>query len=867
MGRIFGAIAVIVILMTLSAGGGVYWFSAIDANNAKRQAAEAIVNNIALGLSQQIEILQKSVDGLAQSPEVIHALNSKDHARIQAVADKLQTAIPYNLKLRLLLPDVDDLDESQRPHMGFGDLEMVRATLNGQPKPVVQGEADDRHLAITSAVSDGQHLVGVVLASIDPDLPKRMVLKNRLANGLIELKQDRLLLAKTGDAGANTEDPVSTPIANTSWVLYSRVNIDTSFGDIGMLSILVAIPVTLSALVLLIGYRKLHSDFREDQSSILKAAKDMLQGKHVGNYPMQLEEMQPIITAMAQFKRVISWDNMPSSQGTDNEKDDFFDESFDDLDFFENASPVVTEPDPTSSVSVGRSVTMSDENNNHAKSSISRTAETPSPQSTSVKKTKKKAKVQPKPVEASVKPVPAQGETGLNIFDQQEIYGAVGKGLDEAIVGNIGRAFGSEAKQANVKTIVVARDGRLSSPKLSEALIKGIVSTGCDVLDLGLVPTPVLCFVAHHTEGRTGVMVTGSALPAEYNGLKMVLQDEVLSKEKLQALKTRINDNDYIQEQAGSVEQNTLFSNEYIGIISEEIHLVRPMTVVIDCAHGVCSQLAPTLLKTIGCEVIELNCEIDGQFPSHQPDPSNVANLKSLVQSVKKHKADLGIAFDGDGDRMALVDSAGKVILPDRQMMLFVREALASKPGAEIIFDAECSKHLPEQIKKRGGHPELWNGGRSQLQSRLRETGAAMAVDMEGHFLFNDRWFNFADALYAAARMIGILSDDTRASSELFDELPDSPCTPEIHVPMAEYESSDFIKQLIGVAQFNNVYTIKPDGMRAEFADGWGLVRASNNASGVVMRFEGDTLEAMQRIQSEFKTLMLKIKPDLSLPF
>lgn len=862
MGRIFGIIAGIVILMISSAAGGVYWFSAKEAENAKRQAAEAIVNNVSIGLSQQIEILQKHVDAIARSPEVMLALSTKNSASIRTVADKLQTAVPYGLKLRLLLPDVDDLDESQKPRMGFGDLEMVRATLNGQPQPVVQGEAEDRHLAITSAVTNGKQILGVVLASLDPDLPKRIVLKSRFADGLIELRQDKLVLARSGDAGGNDDEPVSTPIANTRWALDSRVNIDTDFGDIGLLSSLVAVPALLACLALFVSYRKLSNDFRLDQSSILKAAKDMIQGKHVGNYPMQLEEMQPIITAMAQFKRVIAWDNVPSPHEEDSDKDDFFDESFDDLDIFENASPVTADPSPTAPVSVGRSISMSEESD-HSLATASGKTEMADSKTVPVSKPKK-GKAKPAKAVVANEPMPS---TALNIFRQHDICGIVGQGLNEEVIGNIGRAFASEAKQANVKTIVVARDGRLSSPKLAEALAKGIVSTGCDVLDLGLVPTPVLCFVAHHTEGRTGVMVTGSELASDYNGLKLVLNDEALSKDHIQALKTRVYNNDYIQESPGSVEQNTLFSNEYIGILSEEVHIVRPMTVVVDCANGACGQLGPTLLKTIGCNVIALNSEIDGRFPAHQPDPTDAAHLEPLMEAVKSNNADVGIAFDGDGDRLALVDSAGRIILSDRQMILFAKDLLATKPGAEIIFDAACTKHLPEQIKKRGGHSALWNSGRSQLQSRLRETGAAMAADMAGHFLFNDRWFGFTDALYAAVRMIGILSADTRASSEVFDELPDSPCTPEIHVAMAEGENTGFIKQLIGAAQFNNVYMIKPDGMRAEFADGWGLIRTANNSSGIVLRFEGDDLEALQRIQSEFKKLMLKIKPDLSLPF
>lgn len=876
MGRIFGIIAGISALMIMLVGSGTYWFSAADAKNAKREAVDAIVNNLSTSLSMQMDTLQKSVDGLAQAPEVIAALSSGNPEIIKATAAKLQTTIPHNLRLRLLLPTVNDLDESQMPHMGFGDLEMMRATLTGKPSPVIQGDADDRHLAVTSAVSDGQRVVGVVLASINPDLPKQLVSRTQIANGFIELKQDQVVLASLGKTVDKSADPTSIPVANTRWKIETWVAVGASLGDMGLLGAIIGIPALMGCLAFFIGYRKLTDFFRQDQSSILKAAKDMIQGKQVGNYPMQLEEMQPIIAAMAQFKRVISQGNQTYSKGSDENKDAFFEESFD-LDFLEDTTPIETKPLESAPISVSNlSSPVADEPGSDEWQSLSQDIEAtpaaPIPESWDMEikpTTAAKAYTSDRTVAASATVVaPSKpATTPMNIFHDYDISGVVGKGLDEDIIANLGRAFASEAKQLNVKTIVVARDGRASSPALAQALINGIVSTGCDVLDIGLVPTPVLCFVSHHSEGRTGIMVTGSDLSAEYNGLKMVLHGEPTSTEHIQRLKARIASKDYSLDQAGSVEQNTLFSNEYIGIISEDTHIVRPMTVVVECGNGATSQLGPMLLKTIGCDVVELNCDIGGQLSSHKADSSNPNDLEALIKAVKLNNADVGIAFSGDGDRLSLVDSSGRIIWPDRQMMLFARDVLASKPGAEIIFDAACSKHLPAQIKKRGGYPVLWQSGRSPLQARLRETGAAMAADISGHFLFNDRWFGFADALYAAVRMIGILSADMRSSSELFNELPDNLSTPEMHVMLAEGENTRFIEQLFSQAQFSDAMIVDTDGMRAEFPDGWGLVRASKTKPALELRFEADNHEAMQRIQSRFKALLLKINPDLSLPF
>jgi len=857
MGRIFSIVATISALMALVVGGGIYWLSSSGANAAKREALDSIIHNAAISLSQQIDTLQKSVDGLAQSPDVITALSSGNTLLIQSTAAKLQTAVPYNLRLRLLLPSINDLDKSQKPHMGFGDLEMVRATLTEQPKPVIQGDADDRHLAITSVVKDGEKIVGVVLASLDPNIPRQILSRVQLANGLIELKQDQLLLAATGQATNKDEDPITIPISNSRWNMYSWSNVEVSLGEMSILGAIIATPILISCLAFFIGYRKLAEFFHQDQSSILKAAKDMIQGKQVGNYPMQLEELQPIITAMAQFNRVINKGAIPAEKEQTEEKDDFFEESLD-LDFLEDTAPISVAVTPSSAT---KAVNTSDSQN--VRSDTAPPQATQAPDSWDMDIDSKPAKASSKKANA-VKP---RTSSATGIFHGNEINGIVKKGIDENTFEKIGQAFASEAIQSNTKTIVVARDGRASSPTLAQALIKGIVSTGCDVLDLGVIPTPLLCFVTHHTEGRCGVMVTGSQLPADYNGLKMVLHDGPLSKEHIQTLKNRIDNNDFVQAQAGSVEENTLFSNEYIGMMSEETHIVRPMTVVLDCGNGATSQLGPILLKTIGCDVVELNCEIDGQFPGHQPDPSNPKNLDPLIKAVKLNNADIGIAFDGDGDRMGLVDSNGKIIWPDRQMMLFARELLTAKPGSEIIFDSACSKHLPEQIKKRGGYPVPWKSGRTNLQTRMRETGASMAADISGHFLFHDRWFGFADALYAAVRMIEILSADMRSSSELFEELPDSFSTAEMHIPLADGENTAFIEQMRNQAKFNDAYISDSDGMRVEFTDGWGSIRASSTPPSLALRFEANDRDALKRIQSEFKSLMLKIKPDLSIPF
>jgi phosphomannomutase / phosphoglucomutase len=858
MGRIFSIIATLSAVMVLLAGMGAYWFSTASAKSAEMDAANSVANSLAVSLSLQLDILQKSVDGLAQSPDVIAALSSGNPEIIEATADKLQTAIPHILRLRLLLPNINEMDKSQNPPMGFGDLEMVHSTLTGKPKPVIQGNAEDRHLAITSAVSNGQQVVGVVLASLTPNLAQQIIAKTPSYNGLIEVKQDQLVLGSIGDVSKKNDNPNRIEVANSRWKIDAWIDTSTSLTDFGVLSGIILIPALLACLAFFVGYRKLNDYFHQDQGSILKAAKDLLQGKTVGNYPMQLSELQPIIAAMVQFKRVIGQDGVSLDMGEEASDKDFFDESFD-IDFLEDSVPATADNNLSTPIS-------------SAEMSTQTAVPMPSMESWDMDLTNSSTEVvssksTDEPSFAAAETLTEDQSPLTSLFCDYDIRGIAGKNLNEENIANIGRAFASEAKLLNIDTIVVARDGRDSSPSLTTALIKGITATGCDVLDIGLVPTPVMFFVSHHSAGRTGIMVTGSHHPAEYNGLKLILNGEPLLPEKIAGLKNRVINHDYSQEQLGSVELNSLFSNEYIGIISEDTHIVRPMTVVLDCANGATGEFGPTLFKTIGCDVVELYCEIDGQFPNHQPDPGNPTNLEALIKAVKLNNADLGIAFDGSGERLGLVDSTGRIIWADRQMMLFARDVLSIKPGTEAIYDAACSRNLPEQIKKCGGRPVLCKSGSTALQTRLKQTGASMAGDINGHFLFNDRWFGFNDALYAAVRMVEILSAETRTSSEIFNDLPDSLITPIMHIPLAEDESHLFIEKMFSLAQFSNAEIINIDGLRAEFPDGWGLVRASSISPALSLRFEADNHDAMKRIQTEFKSLMLQVKPNISLPF
>ena len=453
-----------------------------------------------------------------------------------------------------------------------------------------------------------------------------------------------------------------------------------------------------------------------------------------------------------------------------------------------------------------------------------------------------------------------------SIFKAYDIRGVVGDTLTEDVVYNIGRAIGSEAHARQQKTVAVARDGRLSGGLFAAALTRGLRDSGRDVIDVGMVPTPLLYFATHHLGIGSGVMVTGSHNPTNYNGFKMVLGDETLAEEAIQGLRRRIEQGDYYEGDEGDYRALDVIP-DYLARVLGDIKLPNQLKVVVDCGNGVAGVIAPQLLKKLGCDVIELFCEVDGNFPNHHPDPSQPKNLEDMIRAVKAYDADLGFAFDGDGDRLGVVDATGHVIWPDRQMMLYAIDVLSRNPGAEIIYDIKCSNHLGKVIEQHGGKPLMWKTGHSLIKAKMKETGALLAGEMSGHIFFKERWFGFDDGIYTGARLLEILTKSDVVPKDLFARLPESFSTPELQVKMDEGAHHAFIKRFLAEVSFDDGEVNTIDGMRVDFGDGWGLVRASNTTPCLVIRFEADNEDALRRIQAMFKTEMLKIAPDLMIPF
>lgn len=453
-----------------------------------------------------------------------------------------------------------------------------------------------------------------------------------------------------------------------------------------------------------------------------------------------------------------------------------------------------------------------------------------------------------------------------NIFRAYDIRGVVGEALTEETVYLIGKALGTMVLEGGEAQMAVGRDGRVSGPLLIKALSDGILSVGCDVIDVGQVPTPLLYYATHVLDHHSGVMLTGSHNPPNYNGLKMVVNGKTVAEERILEIYHRILKSQFATGQGHRYEMDVV--ERYISHLKANVKLARPLKIVIDAGNGVTGMIAPQLFRELGCEVHTLFCDVDGHFPNHHPDPSQPENLKDLIAEVKAVKADVGLAFDGDGDRLGIVTNEGEIIWPDRLLILFAEDVIASKRDATIIYDVKCTDHLANRVVEAGGIPLMWKTGHSLIKAKMAETKAQLAGEMSGHFFFKDRWYGFDDALYAGARLLEILSKREQTADEIFSDIPNSINTPELKVSVTEDEKFSLMQQLVDAATFRDATQVTSiDGLRVSFNEGWGLVRPSNTTPYLVLRFEAMNEIILGNIQQLFREWMLSVKPDWELPF
>ncbi len=778
------------------------------------------------GIVQQVNSMvhqhTAAVEALTHDPRLVRLLAGDRLPAANNDDIELGALFPEALRVVALRPGAMGLDVGVFPRLGAEDLDLIqRSDRQSEPLPLEAHLSGSplQHFDIVRPVRGVEkRIIGHLLVSFDKSFLQRALDQAALFGGYVEIRQqgglegDRVLAVRGNASIQGGRPPIIVPVGGSRWQVAfwpEKARGETSAPDTMMYWSIFASALLLMALIAFFFNKVLTLLVRGDLSTLIAAARDP-QGKtgsaiglHDFKGAFNALSKQTTLPVPAQEKRT-------AASGA--------------VDMIEAAGLRLSEIDDVMRIFDKQK---------------------------SIKAITKQRK-------GSVM-VPA------SIFRAYDIRGVVGQTLTAEIVYEIGRAIGSEAYARGSQSVIVARDGRLSGPDFVQALGNGLRDSGRDVIDIGCVPTPVLYYATHYLSTNSGVMVTGSHNPADYNGFKIVLRGETLAEAAIQGLRQRIETGD-LTTGHGSYRTIDIVS-DYIERITSDIRLTRPLRVVVDCGNGVAGEIAPRLLRTLGCEVTELYCEIDGHFPNHHPDPSHPENLADLIETVRQQRADIGLAFDGDGDRLGVVTVEGKIIWADRQMMLYARDVLSRNPGAEIIFDIKCSTHLARVIREAGGTPLMWKTGHSLVKAKMKETGAPLAGEMSGHIFFKERWFGFDDGLYTAARLLEILSHDSRPPAEVFAELPDAVSTPELNIRLQEGEQQPFVARLRELASFPGAQLTTIDGLRADFPDGWGLVRASNTTPSLVLRFEADTPEALKRIQEQFRSLLLAVKSDVALPF
>jgi phosphomannomutase/phosphoglucomutase len=810
-----------------------WWMVAsLSERAAKKEAAaqEIVAAQVAAAFSASLKAARADVARAAAMPDLPQLLAAGDAEALGATAAAASATLPGILRLRLLPLDGINIDDEPLAPLTYASLDLLTRARNATapvPAEVHLPGSDREHVVFVELVRDGS---GAVVGFVHAAYPVEFVTKALGAAApkgrYVELHQTALKGNPIRVARANGASPPAGPstdkaIPETAWLLRIwpgkgvaavAASEETEI-TIPWLPLLAALALSGAAVAWFRNRRRGGAFGFGDATVYQGAVRAIMDGAHPG-----LERLVPGLQAPGDSTST----TVPA--------------------------PVADELEGEDITAVARAPAKS------APTAAATAAATGSIDGFFV---------DGRPADSGIKVsiVPDA------IFRKYDIRGVVGDTLTADIVYEIGRAIGSEAYQRGQQGLVVGRDGRQSSPELAEALIRGLLDSGRDVIDIGLAPTPVLYFATHYLDTTSGVMVTGSHNPSQYNGLKIVLDGEALSGAAITAIRERIENGDFTS--GAGTQQSAEIVPEYIRRVTDDIPvaLSNPLKIVVDCGNAVAGTVAPHLLRALGHDVIELYCDVDGSFPNHHPDPSQPENLEDLIDMVKLENADLGLAFDGDGDRLGVIDGDGNILWPDRQLMLFARDVLSRNPGAQVIFDVKCSRALAQVITEAGGEPLMWKTGHSLIKAKMRETGALLAGEMSGHIFFKERWYGFDDALYAAARLVEILVGAGKAPTEVFKALPGWIATPELRIDLAESEHDRFMEKLAGSARIEGAELSMIDGIRADYADGWGLIRPSNTTPCLVLRFEAKDAKALARIQAEFRGLIQATDASLKIPF
>jgi len=817
-------------------------------NGSNRQLAttvfEAHAQAYAHSVNQTLAQLQSNLDHVAQSTSMTEAFSG--------TADNLSTQQQQLLNHTANLVDVrlvplgDKVLTPAHTGISFPEIDMINRASKGSSVPAEAHNANQqRVIRLVSVVKDpqqnGNQAQGAVIATYSLDTITSQLLQFDTSKGAMKVEQ--AFGGKTPQsflqfgAAFNNEQPVlNVALDNPHW----RISFQPSaqLAQANELSPLYFwLPIAFAAIIVIVSilfaYLRLRNAVRSDAIELMNYCRKLIQNDANSVPTFGLSLFRSMALSLSSTDR----DQVLSDQAATPEDNQAMPAPSQAMEVSDSLHSEIDEADL---LDLDLADEPADSNHNSAATS----------------------EAQPAPEPGLTLP---QRDIPASIFRAYDIRGIVDKTLDTDIAYRIGQAVGSQATVQGEKGIVVGADGRLSSPELSAALIQGIRDSGQDVINLGTVPTPLVYFATHCIEASSGVMITGSHNPADYNGFKIVIGGVTLADAGIQALYQRIMSNDFTSG-SGDLD-NVDIIDHYVEHISNDIALAKPLKVVLDCGNGVAAAVAPQLIEQLGCTVIPLYCEIDGTFPNHHPDPGKPENLQDVIKAVAEHNADIGLAFDGDGDRLGVVTNQGNIIYPDRLMMLFAKDIASRNPGADIIYDVKCSRRLAGLISNYGGRPIMWKTGHSLIKAKMQETGALLAGEMSGHIFFKERWFGFDDGIYSAARLLEIIGSETCDTQTLFDSFPDDTSTPEINIEVTDENKFTLVSQLQEQGQFPGADVATIDGVRADFENGWGLVRASNTTPMLVLRFAGEDEGALADIQELFKTQLLAIKPDLAIPF
>jgi phosphomannomutase / phosphoglucomutase len=780
-----------------------------------------LIANHADSYQQQLNIkqhqLQTQLINLAANSRLVDITSGGDPNERSIEEVVLRELIPDAIRVRIFTIGEAEIDRTSIPPFSFTSLDLVNRVETGESVYPEAINANGRWIvSVASPIKSSERIVGTLFvylemsaltASLEENIDGEVIVRQKVGNAT---PQDVLLI---GSGKSPEVASVERALDNPNWTAHYSPSAAIASQTAGALFLYIIPAVTFLILGLagvFLGLRKTIELIKNDVGTLELQLRDAVAGDH-------------------------------------NARDDYTVGSFIELDR-KLASLGARKP----AAPISDTLSVED-----------KVAPQPAPASEIVDIEMADDEPVDDELEEPLEDIPEEFDASAieGIFRAYDIRGVVDETLTEEAIYRIGLAIGSEAEAQGEQSLVVGADGRTSSPAVLEPLIKGLVESGRDVINIGSVPTPVLYFATENSDTRSGVMITGSHNPPEYNGFKIVIDGRTLVEDDIRSLYVRVRDNDFTSGEGELTEIDIL--DDYMDAILDDVVVAQPLKVVVDCGNGIAGEITPDILSNLGCDVVPLYCDVDGTFPNHHPDPTIPANLDDLILTVRSQEADLGIALDGDGDRLVAVTSAGDIVWPDRLLMLFAKDVVSRNPGSDVVYDVKCTRHLNSVISGFGGRPIICRSGHSFVKEKIAETDAVLGGEMSGHICFGERWFGFDDGIYAASRLIEIVGAQTEGLAELLAEFPDSISTPEILVAVEEENKFDIIEALEQTMDFGDGTMSNLDGIRVDFADGWGLIRASNTNPNLTLRFEADDQAALNRIRDQFKAGLQSIRSDL----